>query len=294
MQMRFLLTALILALSGCASVNTYDMPRVQANVTENVQTAENVVQKSQADFKEKTALVENLKKANGAGFEETELRLRKYLTRMKDSLQAMETHRKAMRESSANIASLAYGKKTVASNDPTYEKISDAVSAFQKSVQDVNEAVLDYTRESNSLADDISNRKLYYNFDVAEFQKRVQGAIKTSQTAQQSMKDEIERSNGVLNNWPDASTRKNQEELQASMVEHAKAYSEKAQRLSEISKMMHTVAQGQGKISTLDKTWPAAQQVIDSLDKAVEELSDIHAKFKVDAEKFRGPARRAQ
>lgn len=287
----WIFSAASLWLSACASIGGYDMKSVQAELAQTVQTTEAVVQKAKSDYREKSTLVNSLKKAGDPKFKEAEPEITKRLGLMNISLDKMSARYKTMRDANASLASLGYSHPRIASDDPKYPKVSESVADFQQATKDVNAAVLDYSRESNSLADEVSKRKLYANYDVADFQKRLAAAIKTSQNNQSAMTKDIERAQGVVNNWNRQESRQGHADTLADMVASAQEYSTKAQGLSKFSRAMNDAANGLAKISTMDPAWPQAQEAIEEMDQIVASLKEIFAKFQSDLERFRKPAK---
>lgn len=278
-----------LALGGCASVGGYDMSKVQSDLNQTLTATETVVEKSQTDFAEKTALVDNLKKTLNPSFAEIEPRLRGHLERMTASLEAMKTNRKSMRDASGNLASLAYSHEHISARDDEYGRVQDAIGAYQTAAKNVNGAVVDYSRESNTLADLIAQKKLFYNFDVREFQRRVQQAIKTAQSQSESMQGEVTRGQDLLNNWNRPEVRPAAEDAFNRMVRSASDYNTKAQSLGDISREMNGNALGAAKMSTLDAGWPAAQTTLSKFDRTVNELRELSDEFLRANEAFRNP-----
>jgi hypothetical protein len=282
------------AATGCASVNTYDMAQVQGQLTQTLQKTEEVLQKAQSDFQEKNTLIQNLKQSDNPNFDAAESKLDHSLEVMKVSLDGIAGKRKAMMEQNGRIAALAYSHPQIHSEEPEYPKVSDAVRDFQSAARDVNAAISDYTRESNTLADLVAQKKLFYNFDVKDFQLRVQQAIKSAQASNDTMKKEIDHSQALLNNWSRPDAKKASEDIYGEMVKTARSYTEKAQRLPGYSREMHTVTMGDAKVSTLDKNWPEVQKVIDGMDRTVLELRELREKFESQVDLFRNPSKRVK
>ncbi|MBX3021204.1 MAG: hypothetical protein KF799_05950 [Bdellovibrionales bacterium] len=293
MQWRCFLAAILITVGGCASVRTYDMKKLERDFGQTVQTSEAIVQKSQSDYREKSTLVESLKKGGDPGFKEVEDKLRRHLGMMALSLDKMNARHKTMREANGRLASLGYARPEVQSGDPQYDKVTEAVTDFQHAAKDVNAAVLDYSRESNSLADEVSKRRLFFNFDIADFQKRVQNAIRASQTNLTAMNKDVQRSQGVVLNWNRKESRKSHEDLLQAMVSGSQEYAQKAKGLSAASREMSDATDGVAKISTMDPRWKDAQKASEAFEQTVLELKRIATKFQNDLELFRRPARPA-
>ncbi|NJL25932.1 MAG: hypothetical protein HC902_12705, partial [Calothrix sp. SM1_5_4] len=147
-----------------------------------------------------------------------------------------------MNESNGTIAAMGYSNKTIANDRPEFDRVDDAVTRFQDAAEDINKAVISYSRESNSLADLVTEKKLFYNFDVAEFQKRIEQNIKTCQNNQQSMQKELARAESILNNWTRPEPRTNASQIFGKMQSLAEDYSNKAGHLAKLSQEMQGVS----------------------------------------------------
>lgn len=285
---------LALLLSACATVHTYDLGKIQGELSQSVQNTEAVMQKSQTDFREKTALYENLRKTPNADFTAIESKLRRHLANMKSTLATMTDRRKTLNEANGQIAAMAYSHKQVRSDEAEYPRVDETLRQFQTSLQEVNAAVLDYSRESNSMADEVADHKLFYNFDVAEFQKRVQQTIKAAQATLENMRRDLTRSQTSLSTWTPPESQPAAEGIFKEMETSAQDYSTKAQKLSQIAQDMHDLVMGSAHITTLDPNWPQARELIDRLDSAISSLNESNSKFQTELERFRNPVKRAQ
>jgi hypothetical protein len=288
----FILAALLF--TGCASTSTYDLPKTQAQLSTTLQTTESIVQKAQRDFQEKKLLLDNLNKAGSANYRENESDLNGRLKRMEQSLAEITAGRKEMVDAKSDLASLGYNRTQVGSADKEYPLVEEAVARFEKAAGRTNSALLDYSRESNSLADTVANKKLFFNFDVAEFQKRVQKNIQISSENQRVMLKELNRAENVLNNWNKPEGKEAQEQVFDQMHSIAKEYSLKAGRFAELSKSVHAATMGNARVSTLDKEWPEVQKLVGEFEQTSLELSSLNEKFQTQVNLFRNPAKRVQ
>ncbi len=291
MGLRALFLFMIINMCACGSVQVFELPRVQQNLQVTLQKSENIAQKSQIDFSEKKMLLDNLAKSNAPLFVQNETTIRQRLRAMDEALQDMIVEKKNMSEANGEIASLSYNRETVRSDEKEYSTVEDAVKRFEAAAAELNAAVVDYSRESNSMADLIAQKKLYYNFDVAEFQKRVQRNILVAQENQKVMEREIKRSEAVLNSSK-AEKRRAQEDIFSEMRGAANDYSARANRFSELNREVNASVMGAARISTLDPHWPAVQKLVAEFDRTVLELADINEKFLSKVESFRNPSRR--
>ncbi len=285
---------LYFGLVACASTGSYDLPKTQAQLSSSLQTTEGIVQKAQVDFTEKKALVENLKKGASPAYKESEADLTGRIKKMEQSLSEITASRKAMVDANSDLASLGYKRSQVLAGEKEYALVEDAVLRFERAAGQTNSSLLDYSRESNSLADLVARKKLYYNFDVNEFQKRVKKSIEVSTENQKVMLRELNRAENILNNWNKPEGKAQQEETFNEMHAIAKEYSSKAGKFSELSKSVHAATAGQARVSTLDKEWPDVQKLVNEFDRLSGELSGINDRFQSAVDIFRNPSKRVR
>ena len=291
-QIGFFATAL--GLSACASIGSYDLVKTQSSLSSTLQTTEGLVQKAQRDFLEKKSLLENLSTAGSPNFRENQDELAARLKRMETHLNEVITTRKEMVDAKSDLASLGYQRTKVSSNDKEYPLVEDAVSRFERAAGRTNSGLVDYSRESNSLADLVVAKKLFYQFDVGEFQKRVQKSIVSANEIQKVMLRELNRADITVTNWNKPETKPEQEQLFEQMHSSAKEYSSKARQLSTISKNVQTATMGSSRISTLDKEWPEVQKLLGEFDSTLIEMQSLNERFNRQNESFRNPAKRVR
>lgn len=284
----------MLSLAACASTKRYDLAKVQGNVGESLLKTENNTQKAQADYNEKRLLIDSLAKSGSATFRETEVELRDKLKRMDKSLRAINEQKKEMLDAKGDIVSLSYNRTTVESNEKGYDLVDEAVKRFEGSMAKLNDALVDYSRESNSLADLIAQKKLFFNFDVAEFQRRLQKYIEASRDNQKRMESELSRAENAISSWSKPDGREAQEEIFTEMRDTAADYSTRAQRFSELSRAVNDTTAGTSKVSTLDPHWNELQKLITEFDRTANELTQLNDKFQRKVESFRNPSRRVR
>lgn len=293
--LRYTLCAFVsVTLPHCASTRVYDMPKVQSNVGDSMLKTENTTQKALADYAEKKLLIDNLAKNATPNFRENEGELRGKLKRMDKSLKEIAEHKKRMIEAKGDIVALSYNREKVESSEKGYGLIEDAVKRFEAAVGAVNASVVDYSRESNSLADVIAQKRLYYNFDVAEFQRRLQKNIEASQDHQKKMEKELSRAENAILAWSRPDGRDVQEEIFSEMRDTAADYTSRAQRFAELSREIDNTTAGFAKVSTLDPHWQELQRLVSEFDRTSNELSQLQDKFQRKVETFRNPAKRVR
>lgn len=282
------LIMMITTLTACGSVRVFELPKVQQNLQSTLQKSESIAQKAQNDFKDKKMLIDNLSGSDAPAFKQNETVVRNRLNAMDDALQSIIVEKRNMTEANADIASLSYSRQSVRSDEKEYPTVEEAVKRFEAAAARLNASVLDYSRESNSMADLIAEKKLYYNFEVADFQKRVQRNIKTAQDNQKVMERELRRTEAVLNSSK-AATRRAQEEIFSEMSGAANDYSTRANRFAEINREVNTAVMGAARISSLDPNWPKVQNLVSEFDRTVLELADINERFMTKVKSFRSP-----
>lgn len=291
MSRRFLAALTIMGLTACGSVKVFELPKVQQNLQVTMQKSESIAQKAQSDFSEKKLLIDNLAKSNAPLFKQNETLIRQRLRAMDEALQEIINQKRNMAEANGEIAALSYSRESVRSDEKEYPKVDEAVKRFEAAAAEMNGSVVDYSRESNSMADLIAQKKLYYNFDVADFQKRVQRNISVAQENLKVMEREMKRSEALINSSK-PERRALREEIYSEMRGAANDYSTRANRFSEINREVNSEVMGAAKISSLDPHWPAVQKLVAEFDRTVLELADINEKFLSKVESLRNPNRR--
>lgn len=292
-HIRTIVFTLALTLGACASMTSYDLPKTQAQLGQALQKTEGIVQKAQGDYDEKKLLVSNLKKAGAPAFKELETDIDRRIKNMETSLGSITASRKEMVEAKSDLASLGYQRKQVLSGEKEFGLVDEAVKRFERAAGTTNSALLDYSRESNSLADLVSQKKLYYQFDVGDFQKRVQKSIQVSTENQKTMLRELNRGENILNG-ASSEDRLQREGTYNEMQETAKEYSSKAGRYSEISKAVNVLTGGTAKYSTLEKNWTEVLELVREHDQLSNELAGIYGRFQTQMDLLRNPSKRVR
>lgn len=269
------------ALTGCASVRVYDVPRVQQNFSTALQRSDEVARKAQNDYADKKALVDNMGKGGAKGYKEAEPELLLRLGEMEASLDRLNSEHKKMMAANSNVASLSYGHETIHSGAREFEKVDEEIRDFQASTAAVNLAMADYSKASNALTSIVEAKKLYMTFESVEFYKRLQQSVKTAQINAAEMEKEISRAQRLERGDP------------AAMEAQAASYTEKAQRLGTISKEMRTLT-ADARVTSLDAQWPAVQKLLNESDQIIRELEDLNGKFQKSAEELRASQKRSR
>lgn len=274
-------------LSGCASIRVFDMPKVQNELSTAYQNAENVVQKANSDYSEKKGMLARLGKINAAGLQGAQTEINQKMNAMKNDLDEMTGAKRKMSEANSQIVALGYNRAKINSTDPQYERIDQAVQQFEGAAKLLNASSADYTSNSNALSDLAAAKKLYYNFDVAEFQRRIQQNVRIAQGNQGVMEEELNRCQSLVDNWPKTHGRNEAGKLYSTMVETAQNYSMKAQHLSQLSHDMADATAGYARVSSLESNWPQVQKIISDFDRSNQELSEINALFAKQSSSFK-------
>jgi hypothetical protein len=291
-RLLFLFTVSALVFQGCASVNTFDVPKTQQSLSEAMRRSDEVMQKAQNDFAEKKALIDSLGKGGAPAFHAAEGDLRARLQEMQGHLDTMTVERKKMLDANSDIASLGYGRERLTASDREFNKFDAAVKEFRRSADNANRAVSEYSGLSNALTDRIAEQKLFQSFQSSDFHHRVQQNVKVSQDNAANMQQELNRADALLDHGAaNKAARKKLEGLYASMRSQATAYTERAQRLAQISHEMRQVTVDE-RVTSIDPEWPRAQKLITELDQVVHELEQLNVKFQKSAEDFRNSAKR--
>lgn len=272
---------------ACVSTRVYDMEKLQADLSRTIQSTDGIMQKAQVDFGEKKTLADALSWSPNPDYADAESEIRKRLQEMTEAVTRMSKHRQAMAESNGRLAALGYAHKQIHSSLEEYGKVQSTVADFETAAREINSAVVDYSRASNSLADLISQRRLFATLDVQDFQRRVQQSVKTAQANTESMQSELHHAQAVLNNWNKADTRDTFASLFAAMTADAREYTVKGNRLSEIGREMSLLTLGKPKISSTDTEWSGAQKLIVEFDSAIAELQELNERFQSQAKRFR-------
>ncbi|MGE0529590.1 MAG: hypothetical protein AB7G93_07030 [Bdellovibrionales bacterium] len=283
--------AFSLGLVSCASITTLNVSEVQSEFSQALQSTNDVVGKSQTDYREKNLLFENLKRGGTPGFQSVEGDLRHQLERMKSNLAVMEQQRRKMSDANSQIAALAYTSSKIGSHEPAYAPADQAIREFESATVAVNAAAVEYERASHSFADSVTAKKLYFNFDVEDFQKRLEKSIHTAQRNQKNMRSELERSQAILNNSKPGEELEARTSIYNEMSRTAHEYSNKAGTYAELGQEIRSQTMDRPRISSLDPNWPEIQRKVMEFDQLVRDLDRLNEAFVNHVKRFRDPSR---
>lgn len=291
--MRNVFFILILTLlAGCSSVPSVELPKIQRSLAEKLVSSEANVQKASTDYREKKALYDNLAKINSTAFKESEKDLGAFLRRMFDHLNDVNAARKNMTEASGDVASLSYQRSKISGDDRAYPLVAEAMKRFDEAQNRLQQSLLDYSRESASMADLVQQKKLFFTFDVLEFQKRVQKSVIGMQEKQKTMQRDLMRAENTVNEWTVEDSRADLVAVFDEMRNLAGDYGNSAQKLVEINSTMTDAANLQAKVTSFDPNWTQIQKLISDADSAIAEIPKFEDKFTKSAEKFRKLSKR--
>lgn len=286
--MRWFRLCSFLVVAGCASVKTFTMSKVEDQLVSASQNSEEISQKMQDDFAQKKNLLESLSKGKGPSYKEAEPDLTGRLKRMQSALEQALAQRKAMTDAKAEIASLAYSHKKISGDQPEYARAEEAVHQFETATASFNSAALDYSRESNGLADAVQVKKLYFNFDVPEFQKKAEKSIAAAQENEKLMEREVSRTQDIANSYSaNAEALAPVEQLVAQMKSIAQDHNAKINRMREINQQMNQLAKGQNKIPSTSANWSDVQRGVIDFDKATLSVGELFKEFQTKIERVR-------
>ena len=286
----FLIAPLLLV--GCSSTPVLELPKVQRGLAEKLVSSEGLVQKASTDYREKKALYDNLAKLNSQTFKEADKDLAAYLRRMFDHLNEVNSARKEMTEENGDVASLSYQKSKVYGDDKQFPLVTEAMNRFDLAQNKLQQSLLNYSRESNSMADLVQEKKLFFTFDVAEFQARIQKSVTGMQDKLKLMQRDLMRAETVVNDWNKEDSRADLEAAFEEMKAVAGDYGHQAQTLVSLSRDMQGLTNSQAKVTSFDPNWSQIQKLISDRDQATAEISKIEDKFSKATEKFRKISKR--
>lgn len=292
MRKVFLILTSLFFLASCSSVPVVELPKVQRSLAEKLVSSEANVQKASTDYREKKALYDNLAKINSTSFKEAEKDLGAFLRRMFDHLNDVNAARKSMSEASGDVASLSYQRSKIYGDDKAYPLVADAVKRFEDAQNKLQQSLLDYSRESNSMADLVQAKKLFFTFDVMEFQKRVQKSVNGMQEKEKIMQRDLLRAENTVNEWSSEESRADLNAAFDEMRTIAGDYGNSAQKLNNIAVDMQGVTNSQAKVTSFDPNWAQIQKLIADAERAIAEIPKIEDKFSKSAEKFRKLSKR--
>lgn len=279
-------------IAACSSVPTVELPRVQRSLAEKLVSSESNVGKASTDYREKKALYDNLAKINSTSFKESEKDLGAFLRRMFDHLNEVNAARKSMAEASGDVASLSYQRTKISGDDKAYPLVADAMKRFDEAQDKLQQSLLDYSRESASMADLVQAKKLFFTFDVVEFMKRVQKSVTGMQEKEKLMQRDLMKAETTVNDWANEESRADLNAAFEELKTLTSDYNSSAQKLINISTEMQGVTNSQAKVTSFDPNWAQIQKLIGDADNAISEIPKSEDKFSKSAEKFRKLSKR--
>lgn len=287
----FILSAFV---AGCASVQTFHMPKVEDKLAKAYETSDEVSRQIDDDWTQKKTLADSLKKGKSAAYKEIESEIKMKLTQMESAYQASQTARKSMTSAKGEVAALGYSRKKIRGDEPEYARVDDAVSQFENAAQKFNEAAANYTRESNSLADLVASKKLYYNFDVADFDKRAEKTVTTARDNLKTMEGEVTRTQNLLNSYLAKDPAAADDEATAPIVQLLEQmqtnYNEQVEKIKQMDDLRRQIsgfAQGQAKIPSTAANWTDVQKAVLEFDRNAVAVNEIYKSFHDRVEKVR-------
>jgi DNA repair exonuclease SbcCD ATPase subunit len=194
-----------------------------------------------------------------------------------------------MGEANGQIVSLAYAHPSVRSDEPEFAHAEENHRRWETAYNELKSAVLDYSNASNSIADEVAGHKLFFNFEVADFEKRVQASVKSAQGFLEQMKSELTAAQDSLNSWDEPDTRGRAEELYARLQSTAQDYTTRAQNLTGLAQEMQELSNGAARMTTLDPAWPEAKKLIERRDQIASELTQMQDRFQKDFKALHTP-----
>jgi len=269
---------MFLTLSSCSSLQVMDMDKIQSDFSKAVQNADGAESRARNDYSEKKALDDKLKKNASAVYRQISPKVNALLEEMNVQLNVLGERRKTMQKANAQLTPLSYSHKKLNSSEPNYAAADTITQDFTKATTDFNAALASYTTASNSLADLVAEKKLYFNFDVADFYTRLQRHLEDSQNILAVMQDGLDH---IEAGTPQQGV------LQKELEDLATSYSAMAQNYAKINRKMEAVALGASRISSLEARWPNVQKIVGELDNTNHELGLIREKFNRSLADFR-------
>jgi hypothetical protein len=279
----------VLSLTSCASVKTFNMAKVEDALSRAFQKSEEISGQMKADLGQKKTLMESLSKSKSPKFKEVEIDLKTKMANMEKFIAAANTHSKAMMAARGDISSLGYSNKEIRGDEPEYARVEEAVRGFETAAAEFTAAASEYSRESNSLADQVAAKKLFFNFEVTEFLKRTQTALDSARANHDSMSREIARAEEVRAGADDEARRAPVELALNQMIAIQKEHAGRVQELSNSMTEMGNLSKGQTKIPSTAGIWNEVQRVVNEADRATLTLNELFKDFQTKAGRVREP-----
>lgn len=284
-RLSFFLPFFLSLLAGCASIQSFNMKDVDQKLTKAYQNSDDISANMRDDLSQKKLLVESLTKGKTTAFKEIEADVQIKMTAMEKALQDSEVARKSMASAKADIASLAYSHKKIRGDEPEYSRTEDAVASFQASTESFNQAAANYSRESNSLADLVATKKLFFNFDVSDFLKRAQKAIQVARDNNKLMERELTRTETIINSYAgeegglESENVKPLVELGEQMRDLQKTQVERINDMEDLKTNLSTLSGGQSKVPSTASNWSDIQKAVTDFDRVTVMVNENYEKF---------------
>ncbi|MGE4130457.1 MAG: hypothetical protein AB7F86_02400 [Bdellovibrionales bacterium] len=277
--------------TSCATVKSFKSGQVEQQTNQAFESAEEVNQRMKADFEVKKKLIADLRKQKSPKLKKVDDQVKQKLNFMESNLSAADGHRKKMTETKAQIAALTYGKKQVKGDEPAYSQLEEQVQSFEDAAKDFNAAVADYTRESNGLAELVAAQKLYFNFDVDEFQARVKMAIRSSNGNSKTMGQEIDRTQKIVNSFSEGEARTAAEQILNNMTNLSEENSNKIKQMNDLSEQLKDLAKGQSRIPSTSPDWGKLQEIVNDFERTSLAAGELNREFQIQVDRMRQASR---
>lgn len=276
----------ILWLAGCATTKTFHMAQVEEQLSKAYMSSEEVSSQVQADLVEKKSLRDSLARGKTDAYKEVEPQIKTKLITMDNLAMQMLKARKQMMEARAQVTALSYSHKKIGGDQPEYARVEEFVKDFETAAADFNTQAASYSRESNTLAELVAQKKLYFNFEVADFQKKIERSLQAAKTNSKFMDQELDRAQKIVGSF-EGEQQTLADALYQQMANAASDYNKKAEHLSTLSSQMNNLAGGQAKIPSTSPNWKDVQQAVTESERATFSLNELYKEFQNKTEKFR-------
>lgn len=273
-------------LAGCAVTQTFHMSQVEDELSRAYQSSEEISSQVQADLVEKKNLRDSLAKGKSADYKEVEPQIKTKLATMESLADNMLKARKKMAEARAQVTALSYSHKKINAEQPQYARVEEFVKDFKAGTKDFNAAAGNYSRESNTLGELVAQKKLYFNFEVADFQVKVQKALGAAQDSSKFMNQELARAEKIANSF-DGEQHTVANALYQQMSNAASDYNKKAEHLGTLHSQMKNLAGGESKIASTSPNWSEIQRVVSESERATFSLNELYKEFQNKTDQFR-------
>jgi hypothetical protein len=288
--MRLLRTITIAALvivAACASTKTFTMAKVEDNLSRAFQKSQDISADMNSDFEQKKVLMEALRKSKPPKFKEVEADLKIKISAMEKQLSAAQKQAKIMMEARGNITALGYARKEIRADQPEYTRVEESVREFETAAVDFTSAASEYSRETNSLADLVAAKRLFFNFEVAEFHKKTQKAVDAARENARLMEREIHRSEEIRNSFEDEAAKVPVDQALEQMNTIYKDHANRIQELTNLLTEINNLTKGQSRIPSTSANWSEIQRVVNDTDRGAVTLNNLFKDFQQKVDQVR-------